>query len=137
MRSCPGCAYLVPEAWSQCKRCGAALGPVVAAVAAHGPTHHATAAAAVVGAPVYRSASFAPPSTRAPVADLRPTDRGEGRRVRLEPGVEPRRRHRFSVTAIAAVIVIGAGGWGAGKRVGPPPGPPGLKPWPRGGPGVT
>jgi hypothetical protein len=135
MRPCPGCAYLVPEAWSDCKRCGAPLAEVAVAplvhAAAGGPTG---VGGGIAAAPAYRSASFAP--ARLPATDLRPTDRGAGRNFGSQERVE-RRRGRFSVAALVAVVVVGICGYVGWQRVAHPPVPAELKPWLSEGQSVT
>src|SRR5690242_18287131 len=41
MNQCPGCGYIVPGAWTECRRCGAPVAAVpVAAPAAQSATHN-------------------------------------------------------------------------------------------------
>lgn len=76
MIRCPGCSYLVPEAWEACRRCGAALAqpaPVAASVAAPSasasPAHTPPPAPARPAPPLSRpSAAPPPPAPPAPAA---------------------------------------------------------------------
>src|SRR4051794_6623714 len=55
MQRCPGCQYLVPEAWDECKKCGAPLrSEAVAATRSTAPVP-ANPAAAAAAPPQYRT----------------------------------------------------------------------------------
>lgn len=148
MRPCPGCDYIVPAGWSECKRCGAALSgaPALATVhtaqtadctrrGAHGPGRPGLA----YEPPPMLPASFAVGGVSPGAADVRPSARGGARRVDLhaETAAAGPRRPKRSVGLLVALIVVGACGWFAWNKLAHPPVPAAMKPWLQRGQGVT
>jgi hypothetical protein len=65
VKQCPGCDYLVPVTWEECRRCGQALG-AVAPVAAEPEPLAVAVGASPAAAPATPAAPAAPPSPGAP-----------------------------------------------------------------------
>jgi hypothetical protein len=118
MRTCPGCDYLVPPAWADCKRCGASLAgarEAVGVASGQAAAHRAVPKPVTPASSALHFAAFAPsdPSFAAatPVADLRPWE--SGRSVDALSSAEPRRRRRIPfigpVAAIALVALVFVG----------------------------
>lgn len=70
MRKCAGCGYLVPPAWDECKKCGAALGADPVAPAEVRAPAPATVAASPVSSP---GLAAAPPPPASPFGGPAPT----------------------------------------------------------------
>src|SRR6476620_8574891 len=90
VKKCPGCSYLVPAGWDECRRCGASLRDVALA------------------GPLVAAAPSAPPPFQTVLVPARPPWPPLGKRTRSLPTPWPPWKNRvgYAVCAVAALFAI-------------------------------